>query len=205
MEERRHLEARYHDVLELLQAEGGRIASLQVGALFCVVQAERNRSGLPNCHTVTASAEAAGLPCKAWLIGHHSACFVVCMATMCSVSLVAPHLPAIAPHLPAAPTPGLQPAHAQNGASNQMPPAVAATVFTRPFPHLFFQEAVSSAASEKGLQTFQAQDALAQQLSMQLQLQQADAERQVRLGALCRAGVVRCLSGLGTCCTQISR
>lgn len=29
------MEARYHDVLELLQAEGGRIASLQVGALFC--------------------------------------------------------------------------------------------------------------------------------------------------------------------------
>lgn len=35
VEERRHVEARYHDVLELLQAEGGRIASLQVGALFC--------------------------------------------------------------------------------------------------------------------------------------------------------------------------
>lgn len=69
---------------------------------------------------------------------------------------------------------------------------------------------MSSAASEKGLQTFQAQDALAQQLSMQLQLQQAEAERQVWLGApwcadmvcfmwlgvSCRTGFVLCLSGL---------
>ena len=36
-EERRQVEARYQDVLELLQSEGGRIASLQVGCPVCAM------------------------------------------------------------------------------------------------------------------------------------------------------------------------
>ncbi len=72
------------------------------------------------------------------------------------------------------------------------------------------QEAVSSAASEKGLQTFQAQDALAQQLAMQLQLHEAEAERQVGQHTCCgwvkvRFGVRCTTAGSWPCCCSCAR
>lgn len=189
------MEARYQDVLELLQAEGGRIASLQVGPcgmaagfaapdsvcaalyvpalILCLLMggptwaASRTRIPAPQTsvsivqqlqEAVSSAASEKGLqtrlPCCMLLHDWSPLAPIYLQETVCS----------------AACEKGLQTPQAQD--------AFAFNPF-HILASILLQEAVSSAASEKGLQTFQAQDALAQQLAMQLQLHEAEAERQV--------------------------
>lgn len=168
------MEARYQDVLELLQSEGGRIASLQVGCMMICLTLCAALSGCAGAAAVRGG-RIAGLQLGAALQSTRRAC--KSLQTFLAQDASAPHPP---------------PSHPFPAGGGQLCNQIATPLLLLCYhltpsvwlcchlPHLL-QEAVSSAASEKGLQTFQAQDALAQQLSMQLQLQQAEAERQVRV------------------------